>query len=77
MKTGGISNTATIRQSSADAVGCLGVLGKYTDGLRATDRSLAVSGRNLAVSILGWETVSQTLFVNGGSVMTGDGQDSH
>lgn len=77
MKTGGISNTATRRQCSADAVGCLGVLGKYTDGLRATDRSLAVSGRNLALSMLGWGTVSQTMFVNGGPIMAGDSQDSH
>lgn len=36
MKLGGIVNTATRRQSSADAVGALGMLGKYTDGLRET-----------------------------------------
>lgn len=36
MKLGGIVNTATRRQRSADAVGFLGMLGKFTDGLRKT-----------------------------------------
>lgn len=36
MKLGGIVNTATRRQLSADAVGLLGMLGKFTDSLRET-----------------------------------------
>jgi hypothetical protein len=35
-ETGWDLNTATRRQRSADAVGSLGMLGKYTDGIRET-----------------------------------------
>lgn len=64
-------NTATRRQCSADAVGSLGVLGKYTDSLKATDCLLSEK-----LGCICSTTVSQTRLSLEGSV-AGHKQDHY
>jgi len=68
-ETGRDLNTATRRQPSADAVGFLGMLGKYTDGIRETGLDCLTEAW-LALHLAGYAygswTVPQTLLVNVG-----------
>lgn len=60
MKTGWDLNTATWRQGSADAVGLLGMLGKYTDAVgKPVVHCFTEAGLCLRLAD-GW-AVSQTL----------------